>query len=66
MTRPYCGGCLGLGSHASTCRHRPGYRYRDVLAQQAEDVGDSIGGNDPEAANACYRAAALLRDRSRA
>ena len=56
-----CGGCQGLGSHARDCTANPNYSYRRVLAERAEDLGDTIGSRDPAAANACYRAAGLLR-----
>lgn len=56
-----CGGCLGKGSHQRHCPKNPTYSRARELADRAEDIGDSIGGNDPVAANHCYAAAGLLR-----
>jgi hypothetical protein len=56
-----CGGCSGIGSHRRHCINNPNYSREAELADAAENLGDNIGANNPAAANACYRAAALLR-----
>lgn len=58
--KPLCGGCRGLGSHARHCPDHPTYTEWRKLADRAEDLGDAIGSNNMAAANACYRASALL------
>lgn len=57
-----CGGCQGLGAHWRWCPEVVGRRasHLGVLAERAEDLGDTIGANEPGAANACYRAASIL------
>lgn len=59
-----CGGCKGLGSHARRCPQRPGYNRWDIVADEAERLGDHIGSNEPGAANCCYAAAGLLREKA--
>ena len=57
-----CGGCDSRGAHAKWCRQRPGFNYlRDVLAEDANTLGDRIGANDPYASNMAYEIAARLR-----
>ena len=62
-----CGGCQGLGNHRRLCPHHPDYHPWRRLAQMAEDIGDTIGSNDPGLANRAYdlagRINALVRDR---
>lgn len=58
-----CGGCHGKGSHWRWCPKKVGQRAHrwGTLSQEAENLADSIGGNDPGAANHCYAAAGILR-----
>ena len=56
-----CGGCKGIGSHRRHCRKNPDYSREREWADEAENLGDQIGPNNMAAANACYRAAGLLR-----
>ena len=62
-----CGGCQGLGNHRRLCPHHPDYHPWRRLAQMAEDIGDTIGSNDPGLANRAYdlasRISAVVRDR---
>lgn len=60
MREPICGGCLGLGAHSRRCRTQPGwfwYRLQDM----ADELGDLIGSNDPEAANMAYAVAGRMK-----
>jgi hypothetical protein len=57
-----CGGCRGEGGYSSRCITQPGSLWRR-LADMAEDLGDAIGSNDPEAANAAYGMAAKFKRR---
>jgi hypothetical protein len=61
-----CEGCRGQGSHRRWCAVVVGQpaSYLGVLSQDAEVLADQIGTNEPDAANACYLAALLLRDRA--
>lgn len=64
MTRQRCGGCDGLGAHWRWCPAVIGEtasRYGQ-LADQAESLGDRVGGNDPGTANLLYAAAGRLRE----
>lgn len=61
MTAEDCGGCRDEGSHRRHCRQNPDYSRELELADMAENLGDMIGPNNMSAANACYRAAGLLR-----
>jgi hypothetical protein len=61
-----CEGCLAQGSHRRWCPAvvgRPAL-YLGVLSQDAETLADQIGSDEVDAANACYLAALLLRDRA--
>lgn len=49
-----CGGCHGLGSYSSRCITQPGSLWRRA-ADLAEDLGDMIGANNSQLANAAYR-----------
>jgi hypothetical protein len=62
MTRP-CGGCEGLGAHWRWCPKIVGHSASWIgeYAQQAENLADGVGANDPDAANMLYAAAARLR-----
>jgi hypothetical protein len=61
-----CEGCIGQGSHRRWCAAVVGQpaSYLGVLSQDAELLADQIGTNEPDASNACYLAALLLRDRA--
>lgn len=56
-----CGGCRGLGSHRLNCPHHPDYHPWRQLAEAAEDIGDTIGSNDPGLANQAYALGAAIR-----
>lgn len=58
-----CGGCEGLGAHRRWCPVAVGQRaaYFGQLSEEAESLGDRIGPNDMEAANAAWYLAARLR-----
>lgn len=60
MTVDVCGGCRGLGSHRRLCPRNPDYHPWKRLAQMANDIGDSIGSNDPGLANRAYQLGALI------
>lgn len=66
MGRQGCGGCAGLGSHQRLCPHHPDYHPWLRLTIMAEDIGDTIGANDPGLANTAYRLSsdikALMRE----
>ena len=65
MKEPDCGGCKGQGAHSRRCRTNPGwFWYR--LQDQAEDLADMIGSNDPEAANMAYAIAGRMKARAEA
>lgn len=64
MAAHNCGGCRGLGGHSPRCHTQPGWLWRK-FADMAEDLGDNIGANDPEAANTAYSLAAQLKQRWR-
>lgn len=57
-----CGGCEGLGSHRRTCPTQPGWNWAR-LYMIADDLGDSIGSNDHEAANMAYAIAGRMKKR---
>jgi hypothetical protein len=61
---PECGGCQGLGSHRRWCRVAVGSRASLLgrAAEQAESLGDTVGANYPQAANALYGASGALRE----
>lgn len=56
-----CGGCQGLGAHQRLCTSHPDYHPWKRLAQMAEDIGDTIGGNDTGIANQAYSLAGQIR-----
>lgn len=56
-----CGGCQGLGSHRHHCPRHPDYHPWRLLADQAENIGDTIGGNDPGLANRAYDLSVRIR-----
>lgn len=56
-----CGGCAGLGSHRALCPKHPDYHPWLRLARMAEEIGDSIGGNDPGVANRGYQLGGEIR-----
>lgn len=62
MTRR-CGGCEGKGAHWRWCPRIVGQAASWIgqYAQQAEDLADSVGANEPDAANMLYGAAGRLR-----
>lgn len=62
MTDPGCGGCRGIGNHRRHCPHHPNYHPWRVLADRAEDIGDTIGSNEPGIANRAYQLGALIRE----
>jgi hypothetical protein len=61
-----CGGCLGIGAHKRWCEIHVGRSaaFYGRLSEAAEALGDRIGGNDPGAANHCYAAAGMLKERA--
>ena len=61
-----CEGCRGQGPHRRWCSMLVGQpaSYLGVLSQDAEVLADQIGTDAPDAAQACYLAALLLRDRA--
>jgi hypothetical protein len=61
-----CEGCRGQGPHRRWCSAvvGPSASYLGVLSQDAEVLADQIGTDVPDAAQACYLAALLLRDRA--
>lgn len=56
-----CGGCQGIGSHQRLCPQHPNYHPYRRLAVMAEDIGDTIGANDPGIANHAYSLAAQIK-----
>lgn len=60
MKEPNCGGCTGQGAHSRRCRTQPGWLW-ERLYDQANELGDLIGSNDPEAANMAYAIAGRMR-----
>jgi len=68
MTRPYCGGCHGQGSHWRWCPEVKGTLAAMLgeNSERAEYIGDTVGANYPEAANAAYRLSGILRQRAEA
>ena len=64
MSVMWCGGCEGLGAHSPRCTTQPGWHWRR-LADQAEGLGDNIGANAPELANAAYALAGALRRKTK-
>jgi hypothetical protein len=65
--RRQCGGCEGQGAHWRWCPWVVGANA-SIMGQQAdraESLGDSVGANEPGAANHLYAAAALLREGAR-
>ena len=63
-----CGGCEGAGAHRRWCPERVGRQASQLglLSERAEDLADMVGSNLPEASNALYRAAGLLREKAKA
>lgn len=57
-----CGGCEGLGAHRRTCPTQPGWNWAR-LYMIADELGDSIGSNDIEAANMAYAIAGRMKKR---
>ena len=57
-----CGGCEGLGSHRRWCPEVVGAAASrlGLQSEKAQDLGDRVGANCYDAANALYRAAGLL------
>lgn len=60
---PDCGGCNSQGAHRRWCRVSVGLlaSARGKQAEAAENLADSVGSNNPGAANHLYAASALLR-----
>jgi hypothetical protein len=56
-----CGGCQGLGNHRQLCPRHPDYHPWKRLAVMANDIGDTIGGNDPGVANQAYALVGEIR-----
>jgi hypothetical protein len=56
-----CGGCRGLGAHQRYCPRHPNYHPWRRLADQAENIGDTIGANDTAVANMAYGLAGRIR-----
>jgi hypothetical protein len=56
-----CGGCEGKGAHQKYCVKHPNYHPWRRLADQAENIGDTIGSNDPGVANRAYFLAGEIR-----
>lgn len=63
MPRRYCGGCEGIGAHWRWCPAVVGESASrwGQRAQEAENLADTVGANEPGAANHLYAAAGLLR-----
>lgn len=57
-----CGGCRGIGSHRRHCPRNPNYHPWLKLADDAENLGDSIGSNFPGLANRAYHISGALRE----
>jgi hypothetical protein len=57
-----CGGCRGVGAHRRHCPRHPDYHPWRRLADMAESIGDTIGGNDTGIANRAYSLAGAIRD----
>lgn len=59
-----CGGCQGLGSHWRWCPEVVGFaaNHWGVMSERIGSMADSVGGNNPGAANHLYAASALLRE----
>lgn len=57
-----CGGCAGMGAHKRWCPVVVGAEAsrRGKWSEQIESLGDTVGSNNPIAANHLYRAAGLL------
>lgn len=57
-----CGGCLGLGAHIRWCPRIVGLSasIRGQQSEQANSLADSVGSNNPGAANLLYSASAVL------
>lgn len=57
-----CGGCAGMGAHKRWCPVVVGAEAsrRGKWSEQIEAMADSVGSNNPIAANHLYRAAAML------
>lgn len=58
-----CGGCDGKGAHSRRCTTQPGWLWHR-LHDAADELGDLIGSNDPEAANMAYAIAARMKARA--
>jgi hypothetical protein len=56
-----CGGCRDIGAHRRHCPRHPDYHPWKLLAERAEDIGDSIGSNDPSIANWAYGLGGAIR-----
>lgn len=61
--RASCGGCKGQGAHWRWCPEVVGAAasWFGQYAEQAEDLADRVGANEPEAANLMYAAGGRLR-----
>lgn len=60
---PSCGGCRNLGAHKRWCRTQVGMlaAIYGPMGERVEQMGDTIGGNNPGMANRCYELAGRLR-----
>ncbi len=58
------GGCKGQGAHSRRCHTQPGWFWHR-LTDLAEELGDTIGSNDPESANMAYAIAGRMKARAR-
>lgn len=58
-----CGGCRGEGAHWRWCPQVVGFAASQYgqMSEQAEDLGDRIGANDPVLANRAYALAGGLK-----
>lgn len=57
-----CGGCSGLGSHRRWCSAVVGLAASQwgKMSEEADSLGDRIGGNAPHVANMAYTLASEL------
>lgn len=60
-----CGGCQGLGAHQKLCPNNPNWTLYLRPAVMAEDIGDTIGSNDPGLANRAYDLASRIKAKHR-
>lgn len=51
-----------MGSHRRHCPHHPDYHPWRILAEMAEDIGDTIGANDTGIANTAYSLSARIKE----